>query len=302
MRGYLADKSAATQFSALLIVWFLSFVCAYLLVAAILIIYHGPDQYKQIAEQSGYQVSGTMLKMLQILVSVGVFALPAFIMAFLRGEDLLASAGLQTRPLPLLLIATVPIIFSALPFIHAMYEMNRRFTWPAGWGWLAQFLEASELEYKQTLKQLLHMPTFSDFMLTLVMAAVVPAFCEELFFRGCLQSLLIALYRHIHLGILVTAAIFSLIHLQFYGFLPRLALGIILGYLFVWTGSLWYPLAAHLLYNGLQIVFLYLHHRNDTSLDMLEEAIPADKWLTFVSTGLMFVLLAMFRRKSRTTI
>lgn len=96
-----------------------------------------------------------------------------------------------------------------------------------------------------------------DLIINIIVLAVVPAFCEELFFRGALQQTLDSCFRgkH-HLAIWTTAAIFSLMHGEIFAFLPRLLLGLLLGYFFFYGRSIWLNIAAHFL-NNLTVVIMY---------------------------------------------
>ena len=90
-------------------------------------------------------------------------------------------------------------------------------------------------------------------LLNLGLMALLPALAEEMSFRGVLQGVL-SPQRHTHVAIWVTAFIFSAIHMQFYGFIPRMMMGALFGYVFVWTGSLWVPIVMHFINNGIAVV------------------------------------------------
>ena len=96
----------------------------------------------------------------------------------------------------------------------------------------------------------------------LIIIAFLPALGEELFFRGIMQKLFSQMIKNNHAAIIITSIIFSAIHMQFFGFLPRMALGIFLGYLLLWSKSLWLPILAHFLNNALIIIFTFLQQQN----------------------------------------
>src|SRR5207344_1198984 len=98
--------------------------------------------------------------------------------------------------------------------------------------------------------------------INLFIIAFLPALGEELFFRGMMQKLFSQLTKNNHLAIIITSIIFSAIHLQFYGFLPRMVLGIFLGYLLVWSGSLWLPILAHFVNNASAVLFTFLDNQH----------------------------------------
>jgi len=90
------------------------------------------------------------------------------------------------------------------------------------------------------------------------MIAILPAIGEELLFRGVLQRIFANWTKNIHLGVWIAAILFSAMHMQFYGFLPRMMLGVLFGYLFVWSGSLLLPILCHFINNGSAVIYAYV--------------------------------------------
>jgi hypothetical protein len=128
---------------------------------------------------------------------------------------------------------------------------------------------------------------------------------EELLFRGALQNVLVEWTKKTHLSVWITAIIFSALHAQFYGFLPRMLLGVILGYTYIWSGSLWLPMLFHFLNNGLAVLFSYLIGKG--MLTPTAETVGAGTTpfmlvitSTMISMGLMF-LIYKFRSTDAST-
>jgi hypothetical protein len=130
----------------------------------------------------------------------------------------------------------------------------------------------------------------------LLVIAVLPAIGEELVFRGLGQRLLQRLTNNHHAGIWVAAFLFSFIHLQFYGFFPRLLLGALFGYIYYWSANLWYPIFAHFVNNGFTLIMLYLYQQDATEMNIEDtEAVPP---LTAAIALIATVgLLYFFRKK-----
>jgi membrane protease YdiL (CAAX protease family) len=105
-------------------------------------------------------------------------------------------------------------------------------------------------------------------LLNLFVVAILPAIGEELIFRGAFQKLFSQLFKNKHIGIWLAAALFSAIHLQFYGFIPRMLLGAIFGYLLYWSGSLWVPIWAHFVNNAMGVTLSYLSQKGIVSEDI----------------------------------
>jgi len=89
-------------------------------------------------------------------------------------------------------------------------------------------------------------------------------------FRGTLQPFFTKWFANKHVAIIVTAFIFSAIHFQFYGFIPRFLIGIYLGYLFVWGKSLWLPIIAHFMHNANSLIFDYGAQRRGIDLEAID--------------------------------
>ncbi len=120
------------------------------------------------------------------------------------------------------------------------------------------WFKAQNLEMKNFLFQLIKIQNIFSYLLTWGVLSLVPAFGEELFFRGTLQNML-SKKMSIHLAIFFTAFIFSTLHLQWYSFLPRFFLGAILGYIFFYTQNILFPILAHLLNNSMAIIYIFLY-------------------------------------------
>jgi membrane protease YdiL (CAAX protease family) len=107
------------------------------------------------------------------------------------------------------------------------------------------------------LRSLLVMKGPEELLFNLLVVAALPAVGEELLFRGLVQRSVERWSGRSHLAVWITAVVFSAVHMQFEGFLPRLLLGAALGYLFLWTRNLWAPIVAHFVFNGAQVVAQY---------------------------------------------
>ena len=103
------------------------------------------------------------------------------------------------------------------------------------------------------------MDSIIDLVFNLLVIAIIPAIGEELFFRGYLQQKLIKWNRSPHIGIIITAILFSIIHFQFSGLIPRFILGVLLGYIFYWSSSLWIPIIAHFVNNAQVLIIAYVN-------------------------------------------
>ena len=158
------------------------------------------------------------------------------------------------------------LILVSFPFAMYVYSLNQMIPLP---DWASNIEESTT----EMIEGLLVMNGPIELLFSLMVMAVLPAIGEELLFRGVLQSKLSEWIKKEEVSVWITAFIFSLFHLQFEGFFPRMLLGALLGYLFLWTRNLWIPILAHFFFNGFQVAGQYFGENqiSDTNLEQIEE-------------------------------
>lgn len=191
---------------------------------------------------------------LLLLQTVLTFAVPALLFARIYDRKMCVSPRCDWR-IWLIVIALMPC---ALPAVNFTKWLNDMLTLPDFMGGIEQWMQQMEAATNALTEKLLRTDRSSDLAVNLLVMALAPAIAEELFFRGALQKTL-AQTMNAHVAIWLTAAIFSAVHLQFYGFVPRMLLGAALGYLFWLTGSIWTNIVAHFVNNALTIVLFGAH-------------------------------------------
>ena len=157
-------------------------------------------------------------------------------------------------PLVLVMLSTVFFIIINSPII----EWNKEINFPE---FLSSFEFWAQAKEKQLEAVTIHLVSFEnnlEYLIGILTIAIIPGFCEEYFFRGVLQKNLSLLIKNHHIAIFISAFIFSAFHLQFYGFFPRLLLGILFGYFYYWSGSLTYSVIAHTLNNFFSLTLFYV--------------------------------------------
>jgi len=134
--------------------------------------------------------------------------------------------------------------------------------------------------------------------LNILIIAILPAFGEELIFRGVLQKILSDLFRNKHAAVWVTALFFSAVHLQFFGFLPRLILGLAFGYLYLWSGTLWLPIIAHFVNNAVPALGAFFYGWESYNQD--SGAIGTkDLFAIILPVAISIVILALIRSRGK---
>ena len=209
---------------------------------------------------SDYQDPRTMnlLRYLQVLQSFGLFIVPAILAGFLFEGSSSRFLGLGKPSKPLVYLLVLTLMFVALPFINWMVTLNEMLKFPASLHGIEDWMKSTEAEAAKLTEAFIRMDSFGIFLFNFFMIAMLPAVGEELLFRGLLQRLMRDWLGNVHVAIFLSALFFSAMHMQFYGFLPRMMLGMLFGYLFYWSGSLWLPIWAHLVNNGSVIIVAYM--------------------------------------------
>lgn len=161
---------------------------------------------------------------------------------------------------------------------------------------LAAKFKAMELAREAQEAALININSFSRYIISLLVIGLLPAVFEETFFRGGMQNLLSRWFKGPWIAILITGFIFSLIHLSFYGFLVRFALGVVLGFIFYYSGSLWLSILFHFLFNGIQVTVMYVMTLKGVQNKNIEESFPL--WAGAAALALLVYLFALYRKTS----
>lgn len=208
-----------------------------------------------------------VLKFIQIFSTVGTFIIPAAAIAFLFDRKPMSFLSISKIPLGISALLVIIAMIAALPLINYLGEINSRMSLPAFLADVEKWMKESENRAASLTKGLLEMHSVSDMLFNVFMIALLPAIGEELLFRGIIQRLLSDWSKNIHAGIWISAVLFSAMHMQFYGFIPRMLLGALLGYLLVWSGSLWLPIIAHFINNASAVILMYLFKEDMMGID-----------------------------------
>jgi hypothetical protein len=231
-------------------------------------------------------------KLFQILQSIGLFILPPFIIGYLIDRDSTGYLQLKDR-CDLKAYLIVPLIMVAsIPFINYLVSFNEGIHLPPSWNSLETWMKESEKNAEALTKVFLQAGNWKDLVSNLLLIALLPAIGEELLFRGVLQKQFSELAKNHHIGIWIAAFLFSFMHFQFYGFIPRLVLGVLLGYIFYFSASLWLPIIAHFTNNAMAVIFYYLYSTGQINKTAEEIGTkPGEIYVAFISLAITGALL-----------
>jgi len=198
---------------------------------------------------------------------IGMFIVPSFICALLFSRRIYDFLSLRKISKPISLITLLLITLTSVPLINWMVEWNSRLVLPEFMKPIEIWMKQSEKDAEQITDAFLNVSTLSGLFVNLMVIAMLPAIGEELMFRGIVQRILVNSIGNYHAGILISAMLFSAIHMQFYGFLPRMMLGIYFGYMLYWSRTIWLPVIAHFINNASAVVFAFLLKENLTTFN-----------------------------------
>ena len=234
---------------------------------------------------------------LLLMQFLGLFVIPSLLFAYLSDPKPMKYIGLTAPTNHIYWILGIVALIAAIPLVEYIGVLNQKInlghetnTWMKG----------MEEDAARQIQFMLKKHTISELLLNLLFIAVFAGVGEELFFRGIVQRLLIRSFKNPWMGIILTAAVFSAFHFQFYGFFPRLVLGIVLGAMYWYSGSIWTSIIAHFVYDALIIVLVYINPGMLENPD--KPMIDPDKLIiaATVSLGITAFILWTMKRYSRT--
>jgi len=274
----ISQRPYSYQFLVFVFIVMLSYVIFSMLGLGILFILGGQslESIQSMNFESMTKSEINLYKGMQIFSSIGIFVVPAVVFSMLKTGYFLQYLQLKKSVDITPATLSMFIMVVAFPILLILMIANQAMVLPDFLSGLESWMKEQELQLAGLTEVFLRMDNFGEFLLNLVMIAVIPAIGEEMLFRGGLQKLLQDWTQKPHLAIFVSAAIFSAIHMQFYGFLPRMIIGMLLGYLFYWSGNLWYPIIGHFMNNGVQVIAVYAGQMDPASEAPNLGAMPAE--------------------------
>ena len=184
---------------------------------------------------------------------------------------------------------------AALPSITWLAEWNKGLELPSFLSSLEAQMQAMEEAARVLTERFLQTSSVGMLFVNLFVMAFLPALCEEMMFRGWLQRRLSSSVN-IHVAVWVSAFVFSAIHFQFYGFVPRMLIGAALGYMYYYTGSLWAPILAHFVNNAAAVLVAFVSYNGLVAFDF-ERLGTGDTW--YVSVAALAVCVVLMSRLAR---
>lgn len=207
------------------------------------------------------------LRFMQISSQIFTFVLPPIVYALLIKENPFKALGFNKTTITWLFLG-VAMMYAILPLNSVFAEWNANIKFPDSMTDFERLLQDMQERATEIMERFVNVTSIGGLILNLFMIAGLAALGEELLFRSIIQTSLIKVCKNAHIGIIIASAIFSIIHMEFYGLLPRFVLGMLLGYMYYYSRSIWIPIAMHFANNGTIVFLYYLNNIGTINIDV----------------------------------
>ncbi|MEO9023037.1 MAG: type II CAAX endopeptidase family protein [Ginsengibacter sp.] len=197
----------------------------------------------------------SVIMWMQVISTFFMFFLPVYFFALICYFNPWKFIGFNENINLKQVLIVAGLLLLTFPLSGALAEINKVIPIPNNWAVKFKNMEKAREEQESAL---ININSFSRYFFSMIVIGLLPAIFEEVCFRGGLQNIFTRWFKNPWVAIIVTAIIFSAFHVSYYGFLVRFALGIVLGFVFYYSGNLWLPVLLHFLFNGLQVTAMYV--------------------------------------------
>ena len=286
-KGLYKDKSSFNKIIIFLSLVFISVIIHFLIGTGVIYLFTDNGLSLIQDQDLSNQESVDYLKLMQLFSGIGLFITPTLLYSYLTEFDFRFTKISRQD-----IILVIAIMMLITPFIALLLEWNMMIPLPE---WLLHF----DVNSEAIVFAFLQMSNYSDLLFTLLVVAVIPGIGEELLFRGYLQQKIGVWTGNIHSSIIITAFLFSAIHFHFQGMFPRFVLGMLLGYLFYWSNSLWLPILAHFVNNAQAVIFSYPSFKVDSGAYSIMSNTKVDPMFALFSFLSVILLLYLLYQNTR---
>jgi membrane protease YdiL (CAAX protease family) len=262
---------------------------SYIGIEAVRLLY-GFDFGAEMLHPTGNVESNFMMQGQRVLLffqQLGMFLIPALIFAhFMRSQRLGNFLFWGEKTNWKVLVIGLATFALAYPMVNLIAYFNMNINLPEGLAQAEEIMNSVAEKQMEFIAAIVHNVSFGSLLFSAIAIAVIPAIGEEFLFRGCIQRVATKWFKSVHVGIIVTALFFSLFHFEFFGFLPRFFLGMLLGYLYYYSKNIWLPILAHFANNFMAfMVMKYELASNNGDISALKP--PAEIGLAEITFALI---------------
>ena len=246
-------------------------------------------------DELGNPAYSNAFKVMQAVSTFFGFFLPTILTANLLSRKPLKLIGFTKKINGRQVLLVLGIMFAGLYTAASFGYLNQHIPLPSSWG---KYFQKLENNYNQQVNAIMQLKTFGDYLVGIIIMAFLPALCEETLFRGGLQNFLTRSIKNPWLAILIVSILFSLVHLSFYGFLVRLFLGVVLGLIYYYTGSVWLCIIGHFANNAFAVSQYYFSNVRPMK-EMTTENTPLVMFFVgLIALPILIILLALLKKAS----
>lgn len=283
-----------------LLVFILAFI-AFLIIVPIFLMLVGTILWGKDVATTGLANGSTPLSyhiFFQLFTQIGVFALGAWFFARLNSNQGFNYLGLRKiKGFQLLIFPTIAIIL-AIPLTSWLLQISMSFPIPDSMQSIIETMKQQETAGNNMMMKFLNVEGFGWLLFNVFFLALVPAICEELLFRGALMGVLSEIFKSKHVVVLLSAIVFSAIHLQFFSFLSRFGLGLILGYAYVYSGSIIPSIIAHFANNAISVIGYFYQTTYLGKKDLNEIGTTDNYWVLAITSFFAVLMILLMRKKA----
>jgi membrane protease YdiL (CAAX protease family) len=242
---------------------------------------------------SEYPQGVLALKLNQGLISIAIFIVPAILFSRSINQNPVHFLHLKHKTRIYNYLFIIILIISAIPVASWLLELNQNLHLPNSLKEFEAYLRGDEAFSKLQSEAFVRANGIGQLVLNIFIVAVIPAIAEEIFFRGCLQNFVRMCFYNLHVSVIFTAIIFSAIHGDYFGFLPRFMFGVVLGYAFAYSGNIWVTVLGHFLNNTITILAFYISEKHP-EIEYFKDDYNFPIYLIAIAAiGVIIVLFAM---------
>ncbi|MEI8202028.1 MAG: CPBP family intramembrane glutamic endopeptidase [Bacteroidota bacterium] len=237
----------------------------------------------------------SLLKFLQAFSQIGTFILPVILFLIFTEGNIIKPMKIKLPKRAISAILAILLIIAVVPFINFLLTLNSYLQLPAFMSSIENWMRTTEDSAAVLTQSFLQVTDIQGYFVNIFVIALIPAIGEEMLFRGVIQSILVKNMKNKHLAVWLSAIIFSAIHMQFFGFLPRMVLGLVLGYLFLWSDSLLLSMLAHFSNNAFAVTLAYLGTIHSIPQETGDMGSSSSEWLvilisTLIASALFYLI------------
>ncbi len=242
----------------------------------------------------------SVFKLLQFLNQLSVFIIPVVALAwFIRKEEPYFIC-FQNTPNINQFVAIILLFVASMPLVQYSLDINSQMQLPASMHSLQEWMREKEDLAANLTNKFMKTTELSSYFVNLLIMAIIPAIGEELLFRGLLTRWISKLTKNMHINIIITSIIFSAFHLQFFGFIPRFLLGMLLGYTYYFTQSIWSSILLHFVNNAMMVTVYFWVYRNAVDVNPDEVGSVHNIYLVIVSAFAIVGILKYIKNQAST--